>query len=122
MDERGTVGRRGEDLAAAHLEASGYTVIARNWRCRGGELDLVVSDGTTVVFVEVRSRRGDRCGTPLESVHARKRERLARLAHRFLALQPRPEALVRFDVIGVRLDRDPPQLEHVERAFDVQGP
>jgi putative endonuclease len=122
VDARGAIGRRGEDLAAAYLEGRGYVVLARNWRCRGGELDLVVSNGTTVVFVEVRSRRGSCCGTPLESVDARKRERLARLALRFLATWPCREPLARFDVIGVRLDRDPPQLDHVERAFDVQSP
>src|SRR5262245_24460234 len=109
-------------MAMAHLEARGYAIIARNWRCRAGELDLVASNGTTIVFVEVRSRRGDRCGTPLESVDARKRQRLAQLARRFLATQPRHERLVRFDVIGIRLDRDPPQLEHIEHAFDAVGP
>jgi len=104
-----------------HLEARGYAILARNWRCRSGELDLVASNGTTIVFVEVRSRRSDRCGTPLESVDARKRQRLAQLARRFLAMHPRPERLVRFDVIGIRLDHDPPQLEHIEQAFDAVG-
>lgn len=96
--------------------------MAQNWRCRQGEIDLIVSDGRVLVFVEVRSRRGVGWGTPLESVDARKRTRLIRLARCFLAAARRPEPIVRFDVIGVRVDGDRPTLEHVEGAFDVGTP
>src|SRR5262249_56551615 len=72
VDGRGELGRRGEDLAAELLRARGYTIVERNFRCRAGEIDLVAFDGPTVVFVEVRSRRGERVGTPLESVDPRK--------------------------------------------------
>jgi len=80
----GELGRRGEELAAELLRARGYTIVERNFRCRAGEIDLVALDGPTVVFVEVRSRRGERVGTPLESVDPRKQARLTLVARHFL--------------------------------------
>ena len=77
MDRRGELGRRGEGLAEAFLRRSAYTIVARNYRCRLGEIDLVALDGPVLVFVEVRSRNGPAFGTPLESVDARKQLRLA---------------------------------------------
>jgi putative endonuclease len=114
-------GQRGEGLAEAYLEARGHRVISRNFRCRAGEIDLVVADGDTVVFVEVRTRRGTTCGTPTESVDARKQARVIRVARYFLAARGWGERAVRFDVVGVRLDLDPPAIEHVRSAFDVVG-
>src|SRR5262249_33433867 len=78
-------GRRGGALAEAFLRTHHYAIVARNYRCRAGEIDLVALDGATVVFVEVRSRRGITFGTPLESVDARKQARVARVARQFVA-------------------------------------
>src|SRR4029450_1246783 len=64
VDGRGELGRRGEVLAAALLQAQGLTIVERNFRCRAGEIDLVALDGATLVFVEGRSRRGGGVGTP----------------------------------------------------------
>ena len=71
-DGRRRLGAFGERLAAAHLEAKGYRIRARNYRCREGEIDIVAQDGDTLVFVEVRTRRGDALGGPAESVTATK--------------------------------------------------
>jgi putative endonuclease len=119
VDGRGELGRRGEAMAADFLRARRWTIVARNYRCRAGEIDLVALDGPVLVFVEVRSRRGERAGTPLESVDARKRSRLVRVARHFLAARGWADRDARFDVIGVRFDADPPALEHVEAAFEV---
>lgn len=116
---RGELGRRGEDVAAEFLRARHYRIVARNYRCRAGEIDLIAEDGGTLVFVEVRSRTGDRCGTPLESVDPRKQARVARVARHFLAGSGLAERDARFDVIGVRFDADPPGVEHVAGAFEV---
>ena len=121
MDGRGELGRRGEALAEELLCARGYTIVERNFRCRAGEVDLVALDGRTVVFVEVRSRRGETMGTPCESVDARKQARLTLVARHFLAAHRLAESDVRFDVVGVRFDREPPALEHVRGAFDAVG-
>jgi putative endonuclease len=115
------VGRAGEALAEAYLTRAGCRAIARNFRCRVGEIDLVVVDGETIVFVEVRTRRGARCGTPLESVDGRKQARVGRVARYFLGLHGWGDRIVRFDVVGVRLDTDTPTIDHVRGAFDVVG-
>lgn len=121
MDERGEIGRRGEALAVDLLRAEGLTIVERNFRCRAGEIDLVAFDGPTLVFVEVRSRRGDRAGTPFESVDARKQARVTRVARHFLATRGLADHDVRFDVVGVRFDHEPPAVEHLRAAFDAAG-
>jgi len=118
---RAELGRRGEALAEAFFAAHGCRTLARNFRCRAGEIDLVVSDGKTIVFVEVRSRRGDQAGTPLESVDRRKQVRVARVARYFLAAHRLGDRHTRFDVVGVRFDREPPEIEHVPGAFEAVG-
>jgi putative endonuclease len=119
VDGRGALGRRGEATAEEFLRARCYTIVARNYRCRAGEIDLIALDGPVLVFIEVRSRRGDCAGTPLESVDGRKQVQVARVARHFLAAHGWQERTARFDVIGVRFDREPPAVEHVEGAFEV---
>jgi putative endonuclease len=121
VDGRGEIGRRGEAVAEEFLRALRYTIVARNYRCRAGEIDLVALDGPVVVFVEVRSRRGTRTGTPLESVDGRKRAQVARVAEQFVAARRWYDRDARFDVIGVRFDTDPPAVEHVRGAFEARS-
>src|SRR5207253_2258027 len=82
--ERRALGMSGEDLAAAWYEANGYEVLARNWRCREGELDLVVRRGRTIVFCEVKTRGSDAFGLPVEAVSRSKRQRVRVLAATWL--------------------------------------
>jgi putative endonuclease len=121
VDGRRETGRRGEDVATAFVAGLGWRVVVRNFRCRAGEIDLVALDGDTVVFLEVRSRTGDRRGTPLESVDWRKQARVGRVARHFLAARGWHERAARFDVVGVRFDAEPPAVEHVRAAFDLVG-
>ena len=102
---RQRLGARGEDRAADWYRAAGYDVVARNWRCAEGELDLVVGRPGELVFCEVKTRSSDRFGVPAEAVTIAKQRRLRMLAARFLADQP-PDAgtagrNVRFDVVAV---------------------
>ena len=106
MDERGEVGRRGEAAAERRYVAHGYRVVARNWRCRIGELDLVVARGTTLVICEVKTRRGSRYGGGFEAVDARKRRKLRALAEVFLQQHGVSPSAIRFDVASVRLRAD----------------
>ncbi len=101
-DGRQGLGRRGEDLAATWYADHGYEVLARNWRCRTGELDLIVAQGRLVVFCEVKSRTTDLFGTPAEAVTRAKQTRIRRLAARWLEDEApaRPRA-IRFDVACV---------------------
>ena len=117
------LGMRAEQMAADYLEQRGYAILARNWRRPEGELDLVVSAEGLCVFVEVRSRTGTERGHALETVDARKRARVLRAARLYIE-EERPQAAVfRFDVVGITfaLDESPPELVHLEDAFQVGG-
>jgi putative endonuclease len=121
-DRRRQLGETGEALAAAHLRRRGFTIIEQNFRTRWGELDIVASDARSLIFVEVKTRVANRDGRdPLESVHPRKRTQVRKMAARWLIeRQDRPRAdELRFDVIGVTLDRAGGLLglDHLEGAF-----
>ncbi|CDF85856.1 Conserved hypothetical protein [Pseudomonas knackmussii B13] len=116
------LGRQAESLACEHLQGQGMRLLARNWRCRRGELDLVMLDGDTVVFVEVRCRRHEAWGGALESVDARKRQRLTAAAEHFLQQEARwSRHPCRFDVIAVQHSAgdSPAQLNWISNAFDT---
>ncbi len=122
MAAKDELGRRGEQLAAEHLEkAAGLTVLTRNWRCAEGELDIVATDATadTVIFCEVKTRSGIGYGTPFEAVTQGKRRKLRRLGLLWLTENRiRSYPAMRFDVVGVLLPPDgPPRIEHRAQAF-----
>jgi putative endonuclease len=102
---RQRLGARGEDRAADWYRAAGYDVVARNWRCAEGELDLVVGRPGELVFCEVKTRSSDRFGVPAAAVTIAKQRRLRTLAARFLADQSLDAVTVgrsvRFDVVAV---------------------
>lgn len=112
---RGELGALGEQLAVEHLRALGLRILARNWRCRYGELDVIAADGDhTVVFVEVKTRTGDGFGGIAEAVTRAKVRRIRRLAGVWLAGQDNRWAQIRIDVIGVRVGRRrTPEVTHL---------
>jgi len=100
-EARRALGAAGEDAAAAWYEAEGYDVVARNWRCRDGELDLVVRRGRTLVFCEVKARSSTAFGAAVEAITHAKRTRIRHLAARFLDESPVRAGEIRFDVVSV---------------------
>lgn len=117
MGDNKALGARGEDLAAEFLEACGLRIVCRNWRCRYGELDLIVRDGPVVAFVEVKTRSGTGFGSPAEAVTFTKQARIRRLAGLWLIEQP-GWVDVRFDVVSVLLGKGAePVIEHLRAAF-----
>lgn len=117
-DGRRALGAQGEDAAAQWYTAEGYRVLDRNWRCRDGEIDLVVAGDGLIVFCEVKTRRSDRFGTPAEAVTRTKQQRLRRLASRWLQEHDSRAAGLRFDVASVTTDRSGhPVVEVIEAAF-----
>jgi putative endonuclease len=115
MDHRSQLGAAGEDAAAAWYAARGYDVLARNWRCSAGELDLVVRRGDLVVICEVKTRRGSAFGAGFEAVGWRKQRKLRQLATVLLGHVPR--VAVRFDVASVSVGPARPSVEVFEDAF-----
>jgi putative endonuclease len=113
------LGRAGEAQAARFLEAQGYVLLARNWRIREGELDIVAQEGDTLAFVEVKTRRTHTHGAGEESIDARKQQRLAQLAERFLAAHPELTfRQCRFDVVVIDYTQRPAQIRLYRNAFD----
>jgi len=116
-DPRRRLGSTGEAAAAAWYEARGYQIVDRNWRVRGGEIDLVVRSGRTIVFCEVKTRTSDRFGIPAEAVTVSKQRRLRTLAAQWLAAHPGLGGEVRFDVASVTPARETPTVTVLEAAF-----
>ena len=110
---RRALGASGEDAVAAWYEAEGYEVVARNWRCRAGELDLIVRRGRTFVFCEVKTRTSDAFGAPVEAVTRQKQVKLRHLAARWLEDSPLRPTDIRFDVASVLAG----EIEVLEGAF-----
>jgi putative endonuclease len=121
-DRRRTLGAAGEQLATAHLSRLGYRVVARNYRTRWGEIDIIVHAPGVLVFVEVKARRSSaRAGSPFDAVDPRKQAQVRRMAAVWLSeVNDRPRADdLRFDVIGVTVDGSGAllELEHREGVF-----
>lgn len=112
-------GRSGEALAEEHLSRKGMVVLARNYRCRAGEIDLVLRDGDTVVFVEVKERTGRSHGSAVEAVTWSKRRKIAQTARVFAAVHGLSEAPLRFDVVAIDWDASGPCLRHDQGAFGL---
>jgi putative endonuclease len=102
MRAKDVLGQRGEQAAAEYLAAAGFRILARNWRCAEGEIDIVAVERHTLVVCEVKTRSTSQRGTPLESVSRAKRNRLRRLAIRWLTAHGVRFDQVRIDIVGVQ--------------------
>lgn len=110
-DRRRLIGQIGEDVAAEYVAELGWRILARNWRTRNGELDLIGADGDTVIIVEVKTRASRTYTDPLGAVTPQKLRRMRLLARQWLAQQARFWETIRFDVVSVQLDvADPEDL------------
>ena len=100
-EARQSLGRLGEELAAATLERLGYTILARRYRTDRGDIDIIAEDGETLVFVEVRARTDAECGTAAESVTDDKKRQVVRMAREYLATEAISDRICRFDVVAI---------------------
>lgn len=114
-------GEIGEELAVQELERQGYAILARRYRRRGGEIDIVAGDGATIVFVEVKARDGRAFGGGSEAITALKRYRLTATARDYLARHRLQERPCRFDVVAIDISNGSPRLEVIRNAFDATG-
>jgi putative endonuclease len=116
-----STGKQGEDLAVQYLREKGYRIVERNFRCPFGEMDIVARQGDVLVFVEVRSRRSEGFGDPVESVGLIKQRKLSRIALAYLQRHNLLDCKARFDVVGVKIKTDGHTIEIVRDAFELIG-
>ncbi len=120
----GKTGQEAEELALAYLKKQGLKLVARNFSCRSGELDLVMRDQETLVFVEVRYRRQQRYGSSAETITREKQRKLIKAAQYFLARQQKTASpACRFDVMAARPDNNDKTslyFDWIKNAFDLQ--
>ena len=110
-------GQRGEQLAQRHLREQGLSLLEANYRSRWGEIDLIMQDGPTLVFIEVRLRAASRYGSPAETIGRRKQQRLIRTAQQYL--QTHRDARARFDVIAITTGDHAPRIQWIKDAFSA---
>jgi putative endonuclease len=114
-----STGKRGEELAAAHLAEAGYRIIECNYRCLFGEIDIVAEEGETLVFIEVKSRRSESYGEPQLAVGHQKQKKISRIAMHYLKERRLCHRPARFDVVAVKLRPACHRIELIRNAFEL---
>ncbi|AFV11257.1 endonuclease [Thermacetogenium phaeum DSM 12270] len=117
MGSARSVGLRGEELALSFLSRLGYHLLEKNYRCRLGEIDLIMKDGQNLVFIEVKTRRSDSYGAPQEAVGPLKQAKIRKLARYYLMTKGIREQQVRFDVVAIRFGGGKYHIEHLKGVF-----
>ena len=117
-DHRISLGRKGEEFAAQYLMKSGYCIVEKNFRVRSGEIDIIANDGEYLVFVEVKTRSSLRFGTPATAVTYHKQQQIIKTALVYMSQHNLHDLPVRFDVVGVMMEKDKaPRAELIRNAF-----
>jgi putative endonuclease len=116
------LGKEGEDLALKKVESLGYRCIARNYRCSLGELDLIARDGETLVFIEIKTRKGRSLDYAKEAVHARKQRQMSKVALAYMKSTGCEDAKARFDVVVIHQKGLDKEIEVIRNAFDLAYP
>jgi putative endonuclease len=117
--ERLDLGAFGEELAFKKIKRLGYKKIIRNYRCPLGEVDLIARDGDTLVFMEIKTRKGKSVGYAKEAVDARKRRQLSKVALAYMKANDCCEAKARFDVMAINLKGSQAHVELIKNAFEL---
>lgn len=110
-------GRAGEELAARFLEQQGYRILHRNYRFDRGEIDLIAEEGSELVFIEVKTRRGERFGTPVEAVTPAKEEQMKKVAEGYLLRHGLEHQACRFDIVSVWYEGPDSKINLLKNAF-----
>jgi putative endonuclease len=113
------VGKSGEEIAIQYLLQQGYQVLERNYRCRFGEIDLVARDGSTLAFIEVKTRRSQKFGPAAAAVTLQKQRHLVKASQVYLTRNRKADELCRFDVVTIELDALTPHIELIKDAFQA---
>ncbi len=111
------LGRRGEEIAVRYLQKKGYGLLDRNYYTRFGELDIICEKNKELIFVEVKTRKSVKYGSPEESITAKKKEHLRKAALIYIDTHHRPFQGMRFDVIAILLEKEDKKINHIKNAF-----
>ncbi len=117
--ERIHLGKKGEELAVAHLQKMKYKILDRNYKCPLGEMDLIARDKNTLVFIEVKTRTTKDFGGPAAAVDLRKQRQLSKVALHYLNQKRMNNIPARFDVVAIELIGPVPQVEIIRNAFEL---
>ena len=112
-------GEKSENLAVWYLKKNGYKILEQNYRNRMGEIDIIAKEKKTLVFVEVKSRRSIRYGSPKWAVTPKKQRKISMVALYYLKTTKQSDAKARFDVVAITSNRDEPRIEIVKNAFEL---
>jgi putative endonuclease len=118
-EQRQEVGKAGEEAAVEYLCQHGYRILARNYRCRFGEIDLIARDGKILAFVEVKTRRSQRFGPAASAVTLEKQRHLIKVSQVYLTQTGKAREFCRFDVVTIELDAQPPRIQLIKDAFQL---
>lgn len=113
-------GKKGEALAAEFLRKSGYRIVENNFRNNYGEIDIIAIDGKTLAFVEVKTKTGDKFGAPKFAVDSRKQRQLSKAALAYLTQKKLNNNPARFDVVGISMIENKPEIELIKNAFELR--
>jgi putative endonuclease len=113
------VGKAGEEVAIQYLRLQGYHVLERNYRCRFGEIDLIAQDGSTLAFIEVKTRRSQKFGPAAAAVTLAKQRHLVKASQVYLTQTHKVYELCRFDVVTIELDAHTSRIELIKDAFQI---
>lgn len=120
-EQRQQVGRAGEEAALHYLHQQGYRILVRNFRCRFGEIDLIARDGSTLAFIEVKTRRSRAFGAPAQAITPEKQRRLIKASQVYLSRQGGAREFCRFDVVTIQIVAGEPQVEVIKNAFQLEA-
>jgi putative endonuclease len=115
------LGKRGEEAAVGLLKENGYKILARNYKTRLGEIDIIASDKDTLCFIEVKTRQSDRFGSPQEAVLRSKQRQIAKVALSFLKEKNLLDKKARFDVVSIMHSGDESKLDLIKNAFELDA-
>lgn len=119
LNQRQKFGEKGETLAAKYLKKRGYKIIEQNYRTPLGEIDIIAKEKNTIVFVEVKSRRSIRFGSPKWAVTPKKQRKISMVALHYLKSTKQTTDKARFDVVSILSNKDAPQIDIIKNAFDL---
>ena len=119
LNTRQKFGEQGESLAVWYLKKNGYKILEQNYRTNLGEIDIIAREKKTLVFVEVKSRRSIRYGSPKWAVTLKKQRTISMVALTYLKATKQTDVRARFDVVAITSNQDEPRIEIVKNAFEL---